>query len=188
MEKKLNNASYTLFIGKDCQYYFNLKAGNHEIILQSEGYTTKQNALKGIQSVQENCTEDDNYERKIATDSSPYFVLKAKNGEPIGKSEMYSSEQMMENGISSVKKNGVTEMIKEDERKCVTISVNTNPHKVREGTMTGSDILKLEGYSSDKYSLFQIKGTEQIEITSNETVSIIDGLEFQAIVSNIKFG
>ena len=35
----------------------------------------------------------------------PYFVLKAGNGQVIGKSEMYSSKTAMENGISSVMKN-----------------------------------------------------------------------------------
>jgi len=34
-----------------------------------------------------------------------YFVLKAANGEPIGKSEDYSSEAACKNGIESVKKN-----------------------------------------------------------------------------------
>ena len=42
---------YTLFQGKDRQYYFNLKAANNQIILQSEGYASKQGALNGIASV-----------------------------------------------------------------------------------------------------------------------------------------
>jgi len=37
--------------------------------------------------------------------TGPYFVLKAANGEPIGKSEVYSSEAAAKNGIESVKKN-----------------------------------------------------------------------------------
>ena len=37
--------------------------------------------------------------------SGSYFVLKAANGEPIGKSEDYSSEAACKNGIESVKKN-----------------------------------------------------------------------------------
>ncbi|MGI8409882.1 MAG: YegP family protein, partial [Pyrinomonadaceae bacterium] len=34
-----------------------------------------------------------------------YFNLKAANGEPIGKSEMYTTSRGMENGIASVTKN-----------------------------------------------------------------------------------
>ena len=37
--------------------------------------------------------------------AGPYFVLKAANGEIIGKSESYSSEAACKNGIMSVKKN-----------------------------------------------------------------------------------
>lgn len=113
MNISTNNGYYTLFVGVNNQYYFNLKAGNHEIILQSEGYVSKQGALNGIQSVQNNCSEDANYRRKTAQDDSPYFVLKASNGETIGKSEMYSSTQAMEIGITSVKVNGSSTTIKE---------------------------------------------------------------------------
>ena len=45
---------FTLFKGKDDQYYFNLKADNGEIIAASEGYTSKQSAENGIASVRSN--------------------------------------------------------------------------------------------------------------------------------------
>ncbi len=49
---------YTIKKGKDDQFYWNLKAANHEIICQSEGYTTKQGAEKGIESVRHNADSD----------------------------------------------------------------------------------------------------------------------------------
>ena len=87
------------------QFTFNLKAGNHEVILTSELYKSKQAAEGGIASVQKNAAADDRYQRKVAKDQSPYFLLLAANGEVIGKSEMYSSAAAMENGVASVKKN-----------------------------------------------------------------------------------
>lgn len=87
------------------QFMFNLKAGNHEVILTSERYKSKQAAEEGIASVQKNAGADDRYQRKAAQDQSPYFLLLATNGEVIGKSEMYSSTSAMESGIDSVKKN-----------------------------------------------------------------------------------
>jgi uncharacterized protein len=39
---------------KDSQFYFVLKAGNHEVILTSETYTTKASAQNGIASIQVN--------------------------------------------------------------------------------------------------------------------------------------
>lgn len=37
-----------IFKGKDKQFYFRVRAGNSEIVAQSEGYRTKANAIKGI--------------------------------------------------------------------------------------------------------------------------------------------
>jgi uncharacterized protein YegP (UPF0339 family) len=90
------------------QFMFNLKAGNGEIILTSETYKSKESALNGIESVKTNAADDAQYERKKSTSSQPYFVLKAKNHEVIGRSEMYTSDGAMEKGIDSVKKNGPT--------------------------------------------------------------------------------
>ena len=99
----MNNPKYVVFLGKDKQYYFHLNAANGEIILQSEGYTQKHNCVIGIASVKTNSPNDERYQRKTARDGSPYFNLTAANGEIIGTSEMYSSVQMRDNGIESVK-------------------------------------------------------------------------------------
>lgn len=96
------------------QFYFNLTAGNNEIILQSEGYVTKQGCLNGVESVRSNSQDDSKYHRKESSNGQHYFVLKAGNGEIIGKSEMYQSKQGMENGIASVKKNAPTAPLKDN--------------------------------------------------------------------------
>ncbi|AZA91570.1 Uncharacterized conserved protein [Chryseobacterium nakagawai] len=87
------------------EYQFNLKAANGEIILTSEGYVQKASCLKGIESVKLNSQEDSRYERKVSVNDKNYFVLKARNGEIIGKSQLYSSKTAMGNGIASVKNN-----------------------------------------------------------------------------------
>lgn len=84
---------------------FNLKAGNGQVILTSEQYNSKSACDNGIESVRTNSQNDDRFDRKTAKDGSPYFNLKASNGQVIGKSEMYTSTAAMENGIASVKKN-----------------------------------------------------------------------------------
>ncbi|MCL6267095.1 YegP family protein [Flagellimonas myxillae] len=90
---------------KSGQFRFNLKAGNGQVILSSEAYTTKAACENGIESVKTNSQDDNRYDRKTAKDGSPYFNLKASNGQVIGASEMYSSTSAMENGIASVKSN-----------------------------------------------------------------------------------
>ncbi|MFS4446731.1 YegP family protein [Maribacter sp. 2307UL18-2] len=90
---------------KSGQFRFNLKAGNGQVILSSEAYKTKSSCDNGIESVRKNSQDDGKYDRKTAKDGSPYFNLKASNGQVIGSSEMYSGTSAMENGITSVKKN-----------------------------------------------------------------------------------
>lgn len=89
--------------GGSGKFTFNLKSGNGQVILTSQPYTTKASALAGIDSVRNNVISDERFVRKEATDGSPFFVLTATNGQIVGKSQMYSSEGAMENGIASVK-------------------------------------------------------------------------------------
>jgi uncharacterized protein YegP (UPF0339 family) len=87
------------------EFQFNLKAGNGQVILTSEGYADKGGCNNGIESVRKNAQDDANFDRKIAKDGSPYFNLKAGNGQVIGHSEMYSSDAARDNGIRSVMEN-----------------------------------------------------------------------------------
>jgi uncharacterized protein YegP (UPF0339 family) len=98
-------AKYDLRTSSDSQYYFNLKAPNGKVILTSERYTTKANAFNGINSVRTNAAIPARFDRRTSIVSEPYFVLKARNGEPIGRSEMYSSRSARDNGIRSVETN-----------------------------------------------------------------------------------
>lgn len=88
------------------KFKFDLKAGNGQVILSSELYESKAAAQNGIESVRTNSPLDERYDRKEASDGSPYFNLKAGNHQVIGTSEMYSSTSARDNGIESVKTNG----------------------------------------------------------------------------------
>lgn len=90
---------------KNGEFQFNLKADNGQVILTSEGYTTRAACENGIESVRKNSGDDARYERKRSTNEKHYFNLKASNGQVIGSSEMYESSAAMENGIASVTKN-----------------------------------------------------------------------------------
>lgn len=98
---------------KNNQYYFNLRAGNNEIILQSEGYITKAGAENGIDSVKKNAQFDSKFDRLTAKNGQFYFNLTAGNGQVIGTSEMYVSKSGMENGIASVMINAPAAEVKE---------------------------------------------------------------------------
>lgn len=96
------------------QFRFVLKAGNGEITLTSELYTTKAAAENGIASVRTNSPLDERYEKKTATNGKFHFNLKAGNHQVIGSSQLYASEASRDKGIASVKTNGASETVKDN--------------------------------------------------------------------------
>lgn len=91
--------------GKNKQDYFVLKAGNGEVVLQSEGYTTRKACQNGVESVRKNSQNEGRFERRTAKNGRFYFVLKASNGQEIGRSQMYKSDSGCRNGMASVARN-----------------------------------------------------------------------------------
>jgi uncharacterized protein YegP (UPF0339 family) len=91
--------------GKDDKFYFNLTAGNGQVILSSQGYKGKEGCVNGIASVKKNSSSKKHFERKDSKGGQYYFVLKAANSKVIGKSQMYKSNESSENGIQSIKTN-----------------------------------------------------------------------------------
>lgn len=97
---------YVLHPAGDAQFHWDLKGANARTILSSQLYASKASAEAGIKSCRTNSGDDARYERLTSKDSSPYFVLKAANGEVLGTSQMYSSESARDQGISSCRENG----------------------------------------------------------------------------------
>lgn len=91
-------------VGKDGKHRFNLKAGNGQVILTSQGYADRSGCMNGIASVRKHGLLDKMFERKTSTDGKTYFVLNASNGQVIGTSQRYASTAGCSNGIASVKR------------------------------------------------------------------------------------
>ncbi|NIO40390.1 MAG: DUF1508 domain-containing protein [Burkholderiales bacterium] len=104
---------YEVYKDKKGEYRFRLKAGNGQSILTGEGYASRGGCDNGIASIRTNSVDAAQYERKEAKNGKHYFVLKAKNHQVIGQSEMYNSEDAMENGIKSAMENGPTETVED---------------------------------------------------------------------------
>ncbi|MCU0327487.1 MAG: YegP family protein [Chitinophagales bacterium] len=99
---------------KNGEFQFNLKAGNGQIILTSEGYTTIAACKNGVESVMKNATDENRFELKETESGKFRFNLKATNGQVIGSSENYESKAARDNGVASVMKNAPIATIKED--------------------------------------------------------------------------
>lgn len=87
------------------EYQFNLVANNGQTILVSEGYLSKEACKNGIESVKKNALESIRFDRLTSSNGKYYFNLKASNGQIIGSSEMYESQNARDNGIESVVQN-----------------------------------------------------------------------------------
>ena len=96
--------------GKD---YFVLKAGNGEVILTSQQYASRKSCDNGIESVRNNCADENKFEVKTAKDGREYFCLKATNGQIIGQSQMYKTSSGCKNGIASVQRNAPDARVEE---------------------------------------------------------------------------
>ena len=108
---------------------FDLKAGNGEIIANSEVYSSKSACLNGIKSVMKNAPvaaiEDQTVEGfekakhpkfEVYVDKAGEFRfrLKAGNGEIIATGEGYKAKKSCLNGIESVRKNSDSEIVEEE--------------------------------------------------------------------------
>lgn len=99
---------------KNGDFQFNLKASNGQVILASQGYSSKASCENGIESVKVNAADDARFERLTSSNGKFYFNLKAGNGQVVGSSEMYESEASRDNGIESVKRNAPDASVEEE--------------------------------------------------------------------------
>ena len=101
-------------------FKFNLKSTNGQVIATSEIYESLDACKNGVESVRRNAAaanlEDqsaEGYETAVNPKFELYvdkakefrFRLKAKNGQIIAVSEVYTTKKACENGIESVRKN-----------------------------------------------------------------------------------
>ena len=84
-------------------FNFLLLAKHGHPILKSNQLDSVAAVKREIESVKINAMNMSRYERKTTSDGKFYFNLKNANGTILGKSQMYSSEAGMENGILAVK-------------------------------------------------------------------------------------
>lgn len=83
--------------------YFRLRAGNGQIVLQSQGYSSKSAAENGIDSVEANAVDASNFQIVAGQNGQHTFRLVAGNGEVIGRGEMYVSKSNAVRGAGRVR-------------------------------------------------------------------------------------
>jgi uncharacterized protein YegP (UPF0339 family) len=86
------------FKGLDDQHYFHLRAGNGEIVLRSEGYSTRDKMLSGITGL-ENIRYTEAFEVLETLDTRFAFHVKAQNGEIMAQGQAYSTKAHAERAV-----------------------------------------------------------------------------------------
>jgi uncharacterized protein YegP (UPF0339 family) len=96
---------FEIYKDKAGEFRFRLLAKNKEAIMASEGYKTKAACKNGIASVARNSQDKEMFEVKEAKNGKAHFVLKAKNNQVIGTSQMYTTKRGAGCGMRSVATN-----------------------------------------------------------------------------------
>jgi len=147
---------FEVFKGNDKRWYFNFSAANHEIMLQSQSYSSRTAALGGVLSVQNNAGDEGRFEQRTASNGDSYFVLKAANGQIIGLSEMYSSASNAAAGADAVSRNMDDYLALWNSRTGArfVITEGTNGQfYFRLHAKNGATVLQSEGYTSEAAAL-----------------------------------
>lgn len=84
------------------QYYFQFLRDDGQVILNSEGYTTEAARDNGVQSVINNAGNADRYETHSNDGGGFYFILNAGNGQEIGRSVTFRSEDSRNGAITLI--------------------------------------------------------------------------------------
>lgn len=96
-------AKFETFKGEDSKFYFHLRADNGQIVLQSQGYSSKSAADKGTASVKQNGVDASSFDISQGVDGQHYFRLLAANHQVIGRSEMYATKSGAIAGAATVR-------------------------------------------------------------------------------------
>jgi uncharacterized protein len=93
---------FELFVGENKQHYFRLRAGNGEIVLGSEGYSSKAAASNGIASVIANGALESHYQVSETVTGKYGIRLVAGNGEIIATGESYASKSNATRAVHTI--------------------------------------------------------------------------------------
>jgi uncharacterized protein YegP (UPF0339 family) len=96
---------YQLVEGHQGDFMFTLRAGNHETILQSGIYWSRQAALDAVAAVRVCSQDPDRYLRRENADGSFHFELLDPNGKTLARSPGCGTRGGLIAGMASVRRN-----------------------------------------------------------------------------------
>ncbi len=84
---------FSIFVGKDEQFYWHLQDAEGTILGKSEGYKARKSAENGIESTRKNATDRKRFDIKETEGGKWMWNLKATNGQVVCTSNLFDSEE-----------------------------------------------------------------------------------------------
>lgn len=103
---------YQLIEGHGGGFMFTLRAGNHETILQSRVYWSRQAALEAVQRVRECSQNPMRYVKRENPEGLHVFELLDENGQCLGRSAGSASRSALSAGMASVQRNAPSQVFR----------------------------------------------------------------------------
>ncbi|KQR95145.1 hypothetical protein ASG01_04640 [Chryseobacterium sp. Leaf180] len=104
MSKKIlpKNGKFIITQRATREFQFNLKTPEGELILMSSGFPEKTECLHCIDIVRKNAESEMNFEKKISESQRNFFILKTAKSGDLCRSQQYSTEEYLNEGIHLV--------------------------------------------------------------------------------------
>src|SRR3546814_9583645 len=85
------------------EFQFDLKAGNGQVILSSEGYSANGSCINGIESVRQNNQDNARSDRKTASKGKFFLNITTTHGHTVGRNPKSPDATTHDTGIAPVK-------------------------------------------------------------------------------------
>lgn len=88
----------------DSPFSFVFTDKDGKTLIKSENYKQKTSATNGIESIRKNCADDARYEIKEAKNGKLFFNIKATNGQIVGTSGFFGTQEDKKSAITYLKR------------------------------------------------------------------------------------
>jgi uncharacterized protein len=112
---------YQLIEGHNGGFMFSLRAGNHETVLESRVFWSRQAAMDAVQTVRDCAQEPENYVKLEAPDGTHFFELRDAAGKLLGRGAPRKTRSALNAGIASVQRNAPAESFRGLVRRALTL-------------------------------------------------------------------
>jgi uncharacterized protein len=172
-------AKYQVYKDSKGKYRFRFRAGNGRIVAVGEGYEQHASCLKGIKSIQNNCSSEiedltieskkipnPKYQIYYDEQNKFRFRLKAKNGEIIAQGEGYEAKEGCLNGIDALR-NGCDAEIEDstiipESTEAIVSSDVTSETKAAEAAEL--KVVELKAAEAAELKVVELKAAEAAEL------------------------